>query len=302
MKNSSLLIIILPLIFFCVNIYSQNELPDIETIKLSNNLYKFHYGVNNWLVLIGPDGILLSDSAPEKYAEAMESEIKRLGGGKVRYIINTHWHHDHTGGNLLFGKGAKIIAHHSVRDHLLEKQVISLFDEKFKAFPEYACPDLLFTSGLKIYFNREEIDVIQLPGGHTAGDAIVYFKKANVLHIGDLYISRHFPAIDYEHGGDVEKLVENFQDIINMMPSDIRIVSGHLSDATIDDVKKYVEMLSSTLKIVKDEMEKGMPIVDMKKKSILKDWENWGKHVTTEMWIETIYQSLTDKNTREGEK
>lgn len=295
MKNNSILIAIIFLIFISVKVYAQIELPDIETTKLSSNLYKFHYGVNNWLVLIGPDGVLLSDSAPEKYAEAMESEIERLNGRKVKYIINTHWHHDHTGGNLLFGKEAIIIAHHNVRDQLLKEQVISLFDEKFKAFPEYACPDLLFTSALKIYFNGEEIDVMHLPGGHTTGDAIVYFKNANVLHIGDLYISGHFPAIDYEHGGDVEKLVEKFQHIIDMMPSDVRIVSGHLSDATIDDLKNYVEMLRSTLKIVKDEIEKGLSLVNMKANNILKDWQDWGQHVTCDMWIEMIYRSLIEK-------
>lgn len=271
---------------------SQDEIPKIEVTRLATNLYKFHHGVNNWIVSIGPDGILLSDSAPETFAQAMKSELIKFGTDDIRFIINTHWHHDHTGGNLLLGKEAIIIAHHSVRDHLLEEQVISLFGEEFKAYPEYACPELTISAITKIYFNGEEIEVTPLPNGHTEGDVVVYFRNANVLHVGDLYVSGHFPPIDFEHGGDVEQLADNVDTIIAMMPPDVTIVSGHLTDATLNDLEEYVVMLKTTTRIVRDELQKGKTLVEMQEEDILEDWKDWGTHVSCDMWIETIVRCL----------
>jgi cyclase len=294
MKRKNVILLTVVAVLITGFSFSQDKFPEIDVRALSPNLYRFSCGVNNWLVLIGPDSVLLSDSAPEIFAEAMKSELKKLGNDDVKFIINTHWHHDHTGGNLIFGEDAIIIAHHTVRKHLLEKQEISLFGEKFKAYPEYACPDLTFHSGLKICFNGEEIDVIHMPNGHTEGDAVVYFRNAKVLHIGDLYVSDHFPSVDYEHGGNVEQLAENLKKIIVMVPSDVKVVSGHLSDATIEDLKTYHNMIIITMEIVRNEMKRGKSLEDMKKNEILREWRDWGKHVTCDMWIETIYHSLTD--------
>jgi glyoxylase-like metal-dependent hydrolase (beta-lactamase superfamily II) len=271
---------------------SQDELPKIEVTRLATHLYKFHHGVNNCVVSIGPDGILLSDSAPETFAQAMKSALIKFGTDDIQYIINTHWHHDHSGGNLLFGKEAIIIAHHSVRGHLLEEQEISLFGEKFKAYPEYACPDLTISTNTKIYFNGEEIEVTPLPHGHTEGDVVVYFRNANVLHVGDLYVSGHFPSIDFDHGGDVEQLADNLETIIAMMPPDATIVSGHLADATLNDIEEYVVMLKTTTRIVRDGLQKGKTSAEMQEENILEDWKDWGAHVSCDMWIETIVRCL----------
>ena len=271
------------------------EQPEIEVKKLFNNLYKMRSGVNNLIVMVGPDGILLCDSGAEGLAELMKSELQKLGGDKIKFIINTHWHHDHCGGNLLFGKEATIIAHHSVRQTLSKKQEISLFGENFEAFPEYALPNLTFSSGLRINFAGEEIQIIHMPGGHTEGDAVVYFKNAKILHIGDLYIEGHFPPVDYDHGGDVEQLAENLLDIIEMVPQDVRIISAHLGEGDTKTLKAYHEMLISTIEIVRAAMKEGRSLEDMQRKKILEEWEDWGTHVTCDMWIKTIFRCLEQK-------
>ncbi len=289
------------LLFFFIMILLTNsyfihgEKPAIEVTALHTNLYKMSSGVNNWIALVGPDGVLLSDDAPEGLAKAIKPELNKLGSDKIKFIINTHWHHDHCGGNLFFGKDATIIAHHSVRQALSKRQEISLFGEKFKAYPEYALPDLTFSSRMKINFNGEEIEIIHMPNGHTEGDAIVYFRHANILHIGDLYISNHFPPIDYDHGGDVEQFADNLQEIIKIMPQDVRIISGHLEDGNISDLKAYQEMLISTVEIVRREMMNGKSLEDMQRERILDDWEDWGEHVTCDMWINTIFHCLRKK-------
>lgn len=274
--------------------YCQDSIPEIDIRPLSINLYRFSRGVNNWLALIGPDGVLLSDSGPESYAKATKVNLKRLGSNDVKYIINTHWHHDHTGGNLLFGDGATIIAHKNVSSQLSTKQKITFFNESFDAYPAYACPNLLFSTRLKIYFNNEEIEIIHLPNGHTDGDVVVYFKNANVLHISDLYISGQFPAIDYEHGGNVEQLAKNLSWIIKNMPLDVTIISGHLQDASIEDLNDFQKMLISTNNIVKSEIQRGRTLEEMKNAHILAEWITWGMHVSCDMWIEIIYHCMTN--------
>ena len=275
--------------------FSQNKLPEIDVSALSSNLYRFSCGVNNWIVLIGPDGVLLSDSAPDIYAEAMKSELKKLGNDDVKFIINTHWHHDHTGGNLLFGRDATIIAHSSVREDLAIRKQISLFDEFYKAYPDYALPNIAFTTDLKIYFNGEEITIKHFPNGHTGGDAVVYFKNADVIHLGDMVVIDHFPSIDFDNSGDVEQLVENLKIIISEMSSDTRIITGHLNDANKQNLIEYCNMMQSTIEIVKAKMKMGASLKDMKEKEILKDWNDWGKHITCDMWIETIYECMKRK-------
>jgi len=293
----------LKLIIYCfilsfvsaVNAFSQNTSYKITVTPLSSNLYKFSCGVNNWLVSAGPDGVLLSDSAPEKYAEGTKAELKKLGHEKAAYIINTHWHHDHCGGNLLFGKDAVIIAQHSVRKDLAMDKYISIFDEHFKAYPEYALPNMTFSKEVKIYFNSEEITVKHFPGGHSASDAAVYFKNADVIHIGDMAVMGQFPSVDFDNGGNVEQLAEHLKKIISEAGPETKIITGHLDDTDRQGLIEYRAMLLATVNIVKQQMKRGADLKEMQEKDILKEWRSWGKHLTCNMWIKTIYESLNQK-------
>lgn len=275
--------------------YSQDKLPEINVVELHSNLFKFSCGVNNWIVFTGPDGVLLSDSGPEAYGKALISELAKPRYGDVKFIINTHWHHDHTGGNILFGKDATIIAHRSVREDLTLEKRISHDDAVYKPYPEYALPDLTFDQGMKIHFNDEEITIKHFPNGHTGGDAVVYFKNADVFYVGDIMVKGIFPPVDYDNGGDVEQLAENIKIIISEMNSNTRIITGHLQDADKQDLIDYRDMILSTVAIVKNEMRKGMSLQEMQRKEILKEWKEWGKHITSEMWIEIIYECARRK-------
>jgi len=276
-------------------LFSQNSSYEMDVKELSSNLYRFSCRVNNWLVLAGPDGVLLSDSAPRKYAEAMKAELKKLGHDEVKYIINTHWHHDHCGGNLFFGKNAVIIAQHSVRKDLAMDKYISLFDEQFKAYPEYALPNMTFTDQLKIYFNSEEITVRHFPGGHTVSDAAVYFKNADVIHIGDMAVMGQFPSVDYDNGGNAEQLAANLQEIISEAGQETKIITGHLDDTDRQGLIEYRNMLLATIDIVQQELKNGTDLKEMQEKDILKEWKSWGKHLTSDMWIKTIYECVKQK-------
>jgi len=295
MKSKFIIPCIILSVLSAGQLFSKNNSYKIDVRELSSNLYRFSCGVNNWLVLSGPDGVLLSDSAPSKYAEGTKAELKKLGHDKVKYIINTHWHHDHCGGNLFLGRDAVIIAQHSVRKDLALEKYISLFDEHFKAYPEYALPNLTFSKEVKIYFNSEEITVRHFPGGHSASDAAVYFKTADVIHIGDMAVMGQFPSIDYDNGGSIEQLAANLKIILSEAGPETKIITGHLEDADRQDLIEYREMLLATMNIVKQEMKMGADLKEMQEKDILKDWKSWGRHLTCDMWIKTIYECVKRK-------
>jgi glyoxylase-like metal-dependent hydrolase (beta-lactamase superfamily II) len=296
LKNKYAFSIILIVILLSSLLSAQEKLPEIKLICLSGHLYKILIGPVSVVASIGPDGVLLSDTGFESTGLLLKSNLKKLGGHHIRYIINTHWHSDHCNGNKVFGKEAPvIIAHENVLQTLSEDQILSVFwQEEHKSFPEYARPNITFSHRLTVYFNDEQIKIIHFPNGHTDGDAIVYFKKAKVVHMGDLLFSNGFPAIDFEHGGSAEQWTINLQEIIDMMPADVKFIAGHGPDYTLEKLKKYREMILSTVAIVKKEIEKGRSLDEMKKDKILAGWEEWanGIHSCNE-WIEIVYHSLT---------
>lgn len=264
-----------------------------EVTKLSQNLYKMRFGSVNLVASVGCDGVLLSDTAFENLAGEIRAELKKLGSGDVKIVINTHWHSDHTDGNKAFGREATIIAHRNVRKRLSKKQVSEYWEEEHDPVPEYARPNLTFSDMLTIHFNGEDIEISHFPNGHSDGDVIVYFKKAGVVHLGDLLFSDGFPAIDFENGGNPVTWAENLHKIIDKMPADVIFVAGHGRDYTLSDLKKYQDMMQSTVEIVRSAMVRGESLEEMKRAGILKDWEDWGKEMfPCEKWIEMVYYSL----------
>ena len=273
--------------------FSQDDLPEIEVTRLHTNLYKLTIGSVNAVASVGSDGVFLSDTGFEETAEAVKAELKKLGSDDIKIVINTHWHGDHVGGNMLFGKEATIIAHHNVRKLLSEDQNLPYWQETYKALPEHARPSVTFYKGSTIFFNGEEIEITHFPGGHSDGDAIVYFKNANVAHLGDLLFSDGFPAVDFENGGNVAQFASNLKQIAEMLPSDVKIIAGHGGDYTINQLETYADMLLSTLEIIRNEMRKGTSLEDMKASKILQDWETWGKtHFSCDRWIDIVFHSL----------
>lgn len=264
-----------------------------EVTELSQNLYKIRFGLINLVASVGPDGVLLSDTGFVRMAEKIRAELKKLGSDDVKIVINTHWHSDHTDGNKEFGKEATVIAHHNVRRLLSQKQMSEYWGEEHDPLPGYARPNLAFSETLNIHFNGEDIELTHFPTSHSDGDIIVHFKKAGVVHMGDLLFSDGFPAIDFENGGNAAVWAKTLGEIIEMMPKDVKLVAGHGRDYRLEDLIKYHNMVQSTVGIIQGEMKKGKNLAEIKNAGVLRDWEKWGEAIfPSDKWIEMVFYSL----------
>jgi len=237
---------------------------------------------------------LIVDDDYAQVSPKLAEALKALGSEKPRFILNTHWHGDHTEGNKYFGKDSLIIAHSNVRKRLSTEQTI--FGEKIQPYPEAALPVITYEQTMSIHFNGEEIRLVHYPNGHTDGDSVIFFTKSNVVHMGDHYFKDRFPFVDLDSGGSVQGLTGNIADVIRQVPADIKIIPGHGALATLDDLKTYHQMLVETTDLVRKGITGGKTLEGLKKDGLPEKYKTWGSgFIKTDTWIETIYKSLSMK-------
>lgn len=267
----------------------------IKTTKVAGNIYMLEGSGGNIGVSVGEDGILIIDDQFAPLAEKITAALKELSAGKLKFVLNTHWHGDHTGGNAIFGKEATIISQDNVRKRLAVESTVR--GNKVPPSPKEALPVITFDKSLSVFFNDEEIRVIHFPNGHTDGDSVIFFTKSNVVHMGDDFFVARFPFIDLDNGGSVEGLIKNVGDIIAKLPADVKIIPGHGPLSTLDDLKTYHQALIKTTDIVRQKMKKKMTLEQIKKEGLPEEWKSWGEgFIKTDGWIETIYNSLNKKS------
>ncbi len=263
-----------------------------NVIKFSDHVYRvtLDYGLRpNIGVSAGPDGILLVDTGHQEVASELLLVIKDIKEGDIKHIINTHPHGDHAGGNKTCGSSALVIGYKNLEE-MVSKGVLSLGEGKIEGGGGKA-----FDSYYSMNFNGEEIRIIPSPGAHSDADLIVYFTGSGVVHMGDLLLTQSFPAV----GPNVEKYLEILDTVIDIFPEDTKFIGGHGRDYTMAEVRNYRNMLSDTIKIVREGMNSGKSIEDMIKEDVLKNYESWGEFLTflnTETWIKFICQSYEDQD------
>src|SRR5687767_6795650 len=179
---------------------------EVKVHKVHGNVYMLQGMGGNIGVSVGPDGILIVDDQYAPLADKIKAALKTLGEGKLKFVLNTHWHGDHTGSNAAFGPEAPVIAHDNVRKRLSTEQRNEFFKRTTPPSPKEALPIITFGHSLTVHFNGEEIRVIHFPQGHTDGDSIIFFTNSNVVHMGDHFFAGRFPLVDLDSGGNVEGL------------------------------------------------------------------------------------------------
>jgi glyoxylase-like metal-dependent hydrolase (beta-lactamase superfamily II) len=215
-----------------------------------------------------------------------------LGEGKLRYVLNTHWHGDHTGANAQFGVEASIIAHDNVRKRLSGE--VKPAGATANPAPREALPVITFDQSLSVHFNGEEIRAIHYPHGHTDGDSIIFFTGSNVVHMGDDFFNGMFPYIDLASGGDVEGYQRNVAAAIAKIPPGAKIIPGHGPLATIDDLKAFHAMLVETIGIISQRMKAGKTLEQIQAEGLPDKWKGWGGgFINTRSWINIVHMSLS---------
>ena len=256
---------------------------EIKVKPVSQNIYMLEGAGGNIGVSVGSDGILIVDNQFAPLAVKIAAALRKLDPGKLKFVLNTHWHGDHTGGNAFFGSDAHIVAHTNVRKRLADSK-----DTKKEALPV-----ITFDHSLSVHFNGEEIKVIHLPPGHTDGDSVIHFTKANVVHMGDQFFAGKFPFIDLGSGGDVAGYARNVGEVLKQIPADAKIIPGHGPLATVEDLKTFHAMLVETAGIVSKAKAAGKTLEDVKAAGLPDKWKDWGTgFINTSRWLEIVYNSL----------
>jgi glyoxylase-like metal-dependent hydrolase (beta-lactamase superfamily II) len=241
---------------------------------------------------IGEDGTLIVDDQFGPLAEKIRAELASSGGGAPSFVINTHFHGDHTGGNALFGKDGTIVAHENVRRRLAEPPVRE--GRADPPAPAVALPVITFSRSVTLHWNGEEVRVLHMPHGHTDGDSVVLFTASGVAHLGDHFFVGAFPFVDLDGGGDVLGLLRNIDRLIAELPADVKLIPGHGPLADLDDLRAYRDMLQTTVGIVRERMAKGASADEIVEQGLPEEWTSWGAgFISTERWLRGVHASLT---------
>lgn len=258
----------------------------VKSKAMAGKIHMLEGAGGNIGVSAGADGILIVDDQFAPLAEKIEAALAEIDKGSLKFVLNTHWHGDHTGGNAHFGRKGHIIAHENVRKRLVEKS----------GTPKEALPVLTFDQSMSVHFNDEEIRLIHLGPGHTDGDAIIYFTKSGVAHLGDLFFNGRFPFVDLGSGDDVQGLLKNIDAALKLLPSDIRIIPGHGALGTKEHLQTYRTMLVETIDLMKKAGAEGKTLEQVKAAGLPEKWKDWGSgFINASRWMEIAYNSVNKK-------
>ena len=256
---------------------------EIKITPIAGNIHLLEGSGGNVSVSSGPDGLLIVDTQFLPLAEKIDAALTALNPKPLQYVINTHVHGDHVGGNPYFGKKARIIATKNLRQRLAAKT---------NAVPA-ELPVVTFEKDLSLHFNGEEVRILAFQPGHTDGDAVVYFTQSKVLSFGDQFVNGRFPFVDIANGGTVKGYLKNIDAILAWLPADAKIVPGHGKLSTVADLKAARDFVAESIAVVERDIAAGKTVDQIKANPEFlekyKEWNNGGR------WLEAVYKSLSAK-------
>lgn len=219
---------------------------EVKVVPVAGNVSMLTGQGGNIGVSSGKDGILLVDDQFAPLAEKIRKAVATIGEGPIRFVLNTHWHFDHTGGNEPFGAGGSlIVAHENVRRRMSAGQLIEALGNEIPPAPEAALPVVTFDDAVTLHLNGDEIHAFHVEPAHTDGDSIVHFRKSNVLHLGDTFFNGMYPFIDASSGGSADGMIDAVDRALAIAKADTKIIPGHGPLATREDLEAYREMLAA---------------------------------------------------------
>ncbi len=262
---------------------------EIKATHVAGNVHMLEGAGGNIGVSVGPDGVLLVDNQFLPLAGKIEAAVAKLNPGPLKFMLNTHWHGDHAGGNPHFGKKAVIVAHKNVH--------VRLSNSTKPTLPE-ALPVITLNDTASVHFNGEEIRLWHIGPGHTDGDVIVHFTKSGVLHMGDQFVNPRFPFVDVASGGDVAGYIKTVGEVLAQCGDDVKIIPGHGNLATRADLKKFHDMLIGTSTLVKKGVAAGKTLEAIKADPGWQQWRDFStdaSFISASRWIDALYNAFSKK-------
>jgi cyclase len=275
---------------------------EIKVTKVSGNVYMLEGSGGNIAASLGDDGILIVDTEYAPLAGKIQAALKGIGitDKPVRFVVDTHYHGDHSNGNPAFADaGATILANENLRKRLAEGSSIGngpggSINAKQGAQPKDALPVITYDAGVDIYLNGEKIEVEHMSAAHTDGDSVVFFATNKVLHMGDIFVRYGFPFIDVNGGGSVQGMIAACDKALAEFPADTKVIPGHGALASMDDLRDYDKMLKDTTAAVQKALDEHKTLAQMKDEKILAPWQKFsGNFVNSDAFLDEIYNSLT---------
>lgn len=255
----------------------------ITSQKLTENAYMFTGSGGNIGVSTGIDGILIIDDQFAPLADKISATLNEIQAGKPKYVINTHYHGDHTGGNAHFGEQGIIFAHHNVLKRLSAKE----------GTPKAALPVVTYSKDVSIRFNNDTLTLKHMGPGHTDGDSVVFWENDNLVHMGDLFFKDRFPYVDLNGGGSVIGYRDNVAKALTMMDKQTQVIPGHGELANKNDLMKFKHMLDDSINWMKKKLTQGKTLEQIQAEGVPAKWKDWSwNFITEEKWINTLYQDL----------
>ncbi len=286
-------------LFLCpvLNLSAQDRFAKVEIKpeKLTDNIYVLFGAGGNIGVLVGEDGVIMIDDQFAPLSEKISAAIAKISNEPVKYLLNTHWHGDHSGGNENFAKkGAMILAQHNVRKRMAEGMTRSP-ERITPPAPEIALPVITFSDELSLHLNGEDILAIHVHNAHTDGDAQIFMPKSNVLHMGDTYFKGRWPFIDIQSGGSIDGYITALNHALFLVDDETQIIPGHGSMSNRAELMAYRDVLSTVRTRIKKAVSKGQTLAEIKAANYIKEWEDWGAgFINNDVIVETIVKSLSE--------
>lgn len=264
----------------------------VTTLAVTDDVYMLQGKGGNVGVIVGEDEMLVIDDDYADMSDQLQAALQELSDKPMRFLINTHWHSDHVGGNVHFGPHTNIVAHANVRKRMSTRQEMKALGRVVKATPEKGLPVVTFENAVTLHAADQTVELKHFPAGHTDGDSVVFIQPANVVHMGDHYFAKALPFVDLGSGGSVQGFLRNVQSVLEQTNTETRIIPGHGPLSNQAELRTHLAKLKRSVAIITDYKKAGLSAEQAKQKGLPKAFDDWQQgFIKTPQWIDTVYGS-----------